>query len=489
MPDRARIHDRRPGGEPLLLALVLAMAATGCADAPPPPRVILLTVDTLRADHLGAWGYPGGTSPFLDRLASEGLRFDQATASFPRTGPSFASIFTASHAREHRLMPANALPIPAAMGLVAEEIDELGFATQAVVANAVLAEEFGFAQGFDRYVEAWEGTRAGDFGSVDATRVTDLALAAARRIDPARPFLLWVHYLDPHSPYAPPPRVASRFPPESIGRRPIHLPGRLHRRFDGLLGHSGDTGAAPDRDLRRLVSRYDAEIAHTDREIERLWRGLETMGLLEGAVALFAADHGESLGDHDYYMGHGNHAYQCSLHVPLILHAPGRVRRGVVRRPVELLDIAPTLLEAAGVELPERRWRRGRSLLRFAGGGRETNDFPAVVVSRAGHRDGDRLERAVRRGRWKLIVRYHRPAPQAEPRPTGVSLFDLVDDRGEWEDRAAARPERVAALRRLLERWQRREMVRLRVDAPGAVDTPAQMSAGTRAHLEALGYL
>jgi arylsulfatase A-like enzyme len=207
----------RPSGHGAAAVTLLLLSASlaGCDTRPEsriPARsnILLITVDTLRADHLSSYGYPRLTSPVLDRLAAEGVRFDRPAVQWPKTGPSFASIFSSTFPKDNGIVRQIGIPVPEELSLLAERLSEAGFATGAVVSNGALGTEFQFDQGFGEYVQTWK-VQGVEGDPNRAQVVTDEALALAGRIDAARPFFLWVHYLDPHFPYTPPAEYADRF--------------------------------------------------------------------------------------------------------------------------------------------------------------------------------------------------------------------------------------------------------------------------------------
>lgn len=483
---------------PLCAALALALALTagllsGCSGAPEgPPNVLLVTIDTLRADHLSAWGYPRRTSPFLDEIAAAGVRFSEAQVQWPKTGPSFASIFTATYPRDNGIVRRVGIPLPDSFRMLAEELRDRGYVTRAVVANGALGKDFNFQQGFDEYVESWRREPADGGDATGARHVTDLALELAEGLDGERPFFLWVHYLDPHFPYVPPPRYRDRFQGD---RRAVAATGveidvhsTLKSRDMGGIGYEQVLDGRSD--LAFYVARYDAEIAYADAEIRRLWERLGELGMLENSVTAFTSDHGESLGEHRYFFDHGRFGFQTCLHVPLVLHAPERLDAGVVETPVGLIDLAPTLLELAGAELPEGRWAQGRSLLRHLGAEAERPREPDVVYSEAGYATHDNWQKVVRWGRWKLLM-----APwEHDNRWIGglrdrFTLYDLETDPGELVDLKDERRKIGKRLHDVMAAWLEREPFDVRVDGEGGPAAPQEMTDETRKQLEALGYL
>ena len=291
----------------LALALLLAasgLAAPGCnriaatRPAPKGPNLLLVTIDTLRADHVGVYGAADAQTPVLDRLAAEGTRFTTAIASAPLTLPSHASILTGLYPPHHGVRYNGISRLQPSFDTLTERLRDAGYATGAVVGSYVLAGKYGLDQGFEHYDD---DTRSrGDPAERPASEVTNGALAWLERAE--RPFFLWVHYYDPHERYAPPAPFAARFE-----ERP-----------------------------------YDGEIAYVDAELGRLLDALVTRGDLEETLIAVTSDHGESLGEHAE-LTHSYSLYDAVLAVPLVFRGPGVPPARVVEGVVRSVDMAPTL--------------------------------------------------------------------------------------------------------------------------------------------------
>ncbi len=483
-------------GLPRLAALLLALTAAGCDRWPGagrhPANLLLITVDTLRADHLSTYGYPLPTSPTVDRLAREGVRFDRAVAQWPKTAPSFASLFTATYPRDNGIVRRVGMPLPRAFRMLAEELRGLGYTTHAVVANGAVASDFHFDQGFDTYVESWklEDRQGRDPNGAEA--VNDLARAVIAGIDRGRPYFLWVHYLDPHFPYAPPPPWSGRFQGEdhyrSLGKllvdpdKPAKQLGGIGR--DQVLGNSDE--------LAFYVARYDAEIAYADAQLAELLAHLDGEGLMRRTLTVFTSDHGESLGEHAYYFDHGRFSFQTCLRVPLIFHYPGVLPAGVVDAdPVELIHLAPTMLEAAGAPLDGGRWMQGRSLMPRMRGEEAPSERPPYAFSEAGYATLDRWQKVVQDRRYKLIYAPYHPDRRwiSGRRDAWFALFDLEQDPAESVNLIDEQPAEVARLNDVLVAWLTREEFDALVEAGEPEEAEGEMSEETRRQLKALGYL
>jgi arylsulfatase len=312
-------------------------AALACGSPPPRPDIVLVTIDTLRADRLGCYGYARPTSPHIDRLAARGMVFEQARATVPRTTQSVASILTGRYPKGHGARGLFSV-LPAANVTLAEILQEHGYATAAFVSNMFLRPGRGFEQGFGVYdnpPSRWEGN--------SAPAVTAAALAWIRSLPPGRPWFLWVHYLDPHWTYRPPAEVERAFAPPP--RRPFTLYDDVERRriTKGQVIFENRLAADEVAYVRGL---YDGEIAATDAALAPLLGAAAGAG----AIVVLTSDHGESLGEHDYHFAHGEYLYEPGLRIPLIVVHPGRVPPGARSAGMVLtVDVAPTILALAGI--------------------------------------------------------------------------------------------------------------------------------------------
>ncbi|MCP4662574.1 MAG: sulfatase-like hydrolase/transferase [bacterium] len=472
------------------LLLLLSCAGKEAAEFSTPSNLLLITVDTLRADHLSCYGYPRKTSPIIDQLAAEGVRFDQPAVQWPKTGPSFASIFTATYPKDNHIVRQVGKPVPFEFRMLAEVLKDHGYTTHAVVANGALAGELNYSQGFDTYVETWKFPGAGESERNNpAVRVTNLARSVAEGIDRSRPYFLWVHYIDPHFPYAPPEPWEDRFvedPWYTTGRK-ISISSKARRKQLRGIGYSQVIDGQDELDF--YIARYDAEVAYVDSQIGVLLDALRRADLLTNTLTVFTSDHGESLGEHNYYFGHGRFAYQPGLRVPLIFHFPGILPPRVDPDPVELIHLAPTFLEAAGVPVAEGRWMQGRSLLPRMRGAVTPPDETHYAFSEAGIATRRRWLRVVRDQRFKLI---YVPKKDGQRSTDGagrhVVLYDLENDPEETVNLAKKFPEIAGRLEQALTRWWNEPAFEVKVD-PASSQEQRPMDEETREQLKALGYL
>jgi arylsulfatase A-like enzyme len=353
-------------------------------------NVLLITVDTLRADHLGCYGYSRNTSPAVDSLATEGVLVSKAYAQRPKTSPNFATILTGTYPQRHGVRGVRQI-LPSPAYTLAEALRDLDYTTCGVVTNGNLFPAFKFDQGFDEYF----------YGHSIAGEGTRLAQQWLRGRKGA-PFFLWVHHTDPHTPYTPPPPYDRIFVEEGGNAAPLK---KIKRRaLGGVLPNKIVDGPL---DLDYYVAQYDGEIAYTDRCIGELLSTVRQLGLADSTLVVFASDHGESLGDHDYYFQHGLFVYEPSARIPLIFCVPGALppsRR--VEQIFESVDIMPTILDLLGARGTGTCQGRSRADLlegeEDPGGAAKER---AYIEAGYSHHYGPGLTFALVKGRYKFVAR------------------------------------------------------------------------------------
>jgi len=423
----------------------------------PRPDVLLVTIDTLRADHCSLYGHRARTTPHLDRLAATGLTYDTAYAPTGATCPSHATLFTGRSPWVHGLVR-NGLPLPETEDTLAERLRAAGYRTGAVVSSFPLSRRFGFAQGFDHYedsfdpetstittVERWGGTEIEEGFDRPAEPTADLALDwIEASADSDQPLFLWVHFFDPHTPQVPPESYLERF-----GKR-------------------------------RKFREYDAEIAYADAHMNRVIEAFAERRPDSQPLVVVTSDHGEGLMDHGW-AGHNRTVYEEETRVPLVISWPGRLPKGErVLQPVHLGDLPRTI--AALVELPAGDFESATvDASTFALGGALDPARP-IFLQRPYYPDGrERFDErgtglAVRSGRWKYY----------EASEEGVrELYDLTVDPGERENLAEAKPKRAALLAETLTAWWREQEARRPEPPEGSAETDPEVLEGLRA----LGYI
>lgn len=406
------------------------------------PNVVFLSVDTLRADRLGCYGYPCPTSPNIDRLAKDALVFDDCVCEVPLTAPSFGSMFSSRYPRLTG-MTRNGLRLPANVPTITEQFRMAGYQTFCVQSNWTLkAHLSGLDRGFDVYEDDFHHKRWGLIKPERyANEITDIALALLAKRDTSKPFFCWIHYSDPHAPY------------------------RHHRGFTP----SAKTGALSGR-RAGVNARYDSEVAFADHHIGRLLEGIPR----ENTFIVFAADHGESLFEHDY-LGHGRRIYQEGLHIPLLMAGPG-ISAGRSQTQARGVDIGPTLLAMAGIPRvpemlgldlldPSTPQARERVIETYGGAVLKLPGIKALMAERPPQKQG-----VLRQG-WKLIL----------DNDGGQELFYLPQDPGEIHNRAASESELTASLRKAIDEWNARY--------PRHGFEAAGMSRDDEDALRSLGYI
>lgn len=450
----------------LLLAWLPVLAGCG---APAPPNVVLVSVDTLRADAIGAYGARIPT-PALDGLAAGGVLFESALAPAPETGPSHASLLTGLEIGRHGVLR-NGVPLGAAVPTLAGAFAAGGYATGGFVSSFVLDPRFGWDRGFQRYDAEFpkrgesmhqrvDFARQHRFEGYDRAAPVTTARALAWLETAPEPFFLFLHYFDPHAPYGGAPELTSRVPEAWVQRRA--------RSWLPLLRHE-IPGLTLD-ELALMIRHYHAEVMLVDAAVGRVLDALEARGLRDRTLVVVTADHGEGLGQHGS-LGHAHRLYEEEVRVPLILSWPAALPQGLrIAAPVGLIDVAPTLAELASLPFAGAD---GRSLAAALRSGEEPAPRPLWGRRRldAGAGAGDREQRFfVRDGRWKYI------------RATGDpdELYDLAEDPREHRNLRSLQPEQVERLGAILDAR--------RAAAPEAGDA-SPLPAEVRRGLEALGYI
>lgn len=422
----------------VLGALACCLAAAGIpaaarATPPAPINLLLITIDTLRADHLSAYGYEKPTSRRLDALAREGVLFSDLIAPRGQTWPSIASLFTSMHPREHGVR-SNGIQLDPTIPTLAQTLGGAGYATAGFITNMYYAHQ----TGFDPLRKTFER-------DTDTNAAREAAAWIRSHRD--RPFLLWVHLSGPHDPYQPSKNYAWRFAtgyrgPLDGGSKRLN---RIHRKRIDL---------SPE-EVAHVRSLYDAEVAQVDARVGELLAELDQQALRGNTLVVVTSDHGDSLYEHDHYWFHHLSIYESVLHVPLILRLPGVLPAGArIGGVARMMDVAPTLLDLLGVPAPASF--RGRSLLprvRGATDGREVAAFSEL---------GPRIH-SIRTERWHFIANpdgYTSSAASVGDEGHGddfdlppESLYDIVADPREKLNLVDERPDVAEELRGRLARW------------------------------------
>jgi arylsulfatase A-like enzyme len=463
-------HPRRAGAGLSFVAAFLVVAApfaaAGCRRASPAyDNLVLVTVDTLRADHLGLYGYRRPVSPFLDQLGREGVVFWQAIASSSHTAPSHATILTSLQPEQHGVL-LNGQTLPDGIPTLATLLRAEGIETAAFVSVRFLA---GLKAGFETFDASFEGQRV----YRPANETVDLALAWLRRRDRHRRFALWVHVYDAHQ------HVVATDTPAEPYRRILE---DTRRSGDVLLHFLRQEQCYPLDEVSESIQRYDAQVLFVDQQLRRLMAGLAEIAPPERTLRVITADHGEGLGNHGYE-GHGRHLYNEQVRVPLIVTGdPKRLRPWVYPGLVRHVDLMPTVAELLGVRLDRRRLRiEGRSLVPLMVGKATDVGIDAAFSQRRppderrlgiGWEPGIKL--AAQDGRFKYIMNAEGPDEFYDLKSDGCELRNLIDEPRPEKDR--------------LRRWLEGKYQQLRRDHRGTRG-PGEVDPRVQEDLKALGYI
>jgi arylsulfatase A-like enzyme len=409
-----------------LVWVTLALALAGCQRAPTvPARVLLISIDTLRSDHLGTYGYARPTSPNLDAFGRQGVVFEDVTTTSPWTLPAHASLFTGLYPTRHGVMDLTTT-LSKDLPTLAARMAEAGFATGAVVNSRYLSPTFGLERGFQRFRYMTETRSQREPSKI----ITEQALAWARELTGKRWFL-FVHYYDVHSDYTSLPEYEQQFV------RPYS--GLADGTTTQLLnGRSGEV-SFDATDMQHVVDLYDAGIRQMDDEVARLLAGF---GDDPELLVIIMSDHGEEFLEHGGLL-HGRTQFQELVRVPLMLRGAG-IPRGVrVTTLASLVDVMPTILAAVGAA-PAPGIDGADLSSTWRGGG---SDLGARYLScEADHKNAE--PDSIR------AVRHHAYTLHADRVRRTTTLFDLGTDPGEQKDVAAAHPDVVADLRAQLDRFK-----------------------------------
>jgi arylsulfatase len=488
------------------IAVQISIPARTPADEPAPVRLtrasarmnlLLVSIDTLRADRLGLHGYPRATSPAIDALAREAIVFDQATTPMPKTTPALASLLSGLSPNRHGVRR-TAAPVPASVPLVTEQLRDAGYATAGVCGQHNCDAIYGFARGFESYDDAFAAAAPADSGPADraggrfhpesekrAGAVVDSALAWLRGRDRERPFFLWLHFMDPHAGYAPPEPFLSLYSDAPPYRDRSFLGAKLDPR---LMQRQARVAGVDEYDF--YLNRYDGEIRYLDSELARLLAYLDREGLFATTALVLTADHGEYLGESDarhVVFQHGDTATEGEVRIPLVLKLPGGASARDDRL-ASLTDVAPTLLELAGAAASPPL--EGRSLLAPRSAARRVQviELPEPGVA-GGPRHPFEGTFAVRTAASKVVIRVRPRRGCSEATSAGSCLaasaqvYDLARDPLERTSIAAQRRSEAQHAADALAAW-----LAERAGPPLAGDALAPSEEALR-HLRALGYV
>ncbi|CAM2009147.1 sulfatase [Acanthopleuribacter pedis] len=371
------------------------------------PNIVLISVDTLRADHLSAYGYPRKTSPHIDQLLAAGRRFDQAYTVEPLTAPACTSMLTGRYPHEHGATR-NGVPMLTNLISLPKLLEKKGYDTAAFVSNWTLRTSLvGLAEHFQHYGEVftrkrWFGLMMGEATGED---ITDQGLAWIS--DRKKPFFLWLHYSEPHAPY------------------------RFQATFAQAWG-------LKNREAATRIDRYDSEIAFCDAQIGRFLAGLTPVSAPENTLILFVADHGECLGENQYW-GHGRHLYEGNLRIPMGITWAGRIPAGVATEPASLIDLPRTVLGLLAYPQPDHLAGFDWTAVLL---GKGTADASRALYFQA-HKGAVQSQKAAERGRRRGLLEVGRLQNHIKEswrvRSKKIRRFNLAEDPREQTNLADAR--------------------------------------------------
>ena len=448
-----RAESGRPRALTRFLTLALLAGATivGCSQPEPPPtapNILLISIDTLRADHLGCYGYEPPTSPEVDAFRRDAVLFATAIAQAPSTLHSHASILTSLLPHHHGASWGAKRRLADEVVSVAEVLQDAGYETAAFTGGGQMDKAFGLDQGFGTYDQPGVHT-------FDKTVERALGWLQKERQGTA-PFFPFLHSYEPHHPYDPPADLLALFDGDYDGPLPPQI------EIETLRAINQDELEIDDEDLAHIVAAYDGEIRSMDRGFGQLIEALRAGGLYDESLIVFTSDHGEEFGEHGRVGWHSHSLYDELLAVPLVIKFPGGTFAGAtVNGQVRSIDIPPTMLAAAGLAAP--RQFLGVDLAPLAASQAATTGLSAVSrIDRRATRDIS----ALRTEKWKLYSPW---------------LFDLEIDPGEQWDTATSHLDEVAALEAALE-----EAIAERRRSVGPQVAPTKKNLE---ELKALGYL
>lgn len=470
-----------------LVVILGALPALGCTRAPcEGSNVVLVVVDTLRADHLTPYGYTEGSTPELKRFASKGVVFENVVSQASFTMASMGTMFTSTYPHHHGAGRHPSLLV-ADNKTMAEAFQAQGYRTAAFVCNPLLEEGSGFEQGFQEYFPLDEKETQGARGLIDGA-ITWLGTKGEG------PFFLWLHLLDPHFPYLVRPGFVDPTKNRDARREYLQL---VKRRGAGEIATGEiffDCPLSPEA-VRQAIRAYDSEINYTDLHFGRLLAALKELGLDEKTLVVFTSDHGESLGEHGLHFCHGFSVYDEALKVPWVMRIPGQAqgpRR--VKETVRLLDLMPTVLSLTGIDMPDECLGQDLSpLLRskeesrsaFSGGRPSFSESEPLYRDKGVRRYPQRKEihvegdegkwKSVRLGQYKLIMIPNDPKPR-------VALYDLLVDPKETRNIFEEKPEEASRLLEVLEAWLADPLRRASITTPELDEEWAR-------RLQSIGYI
>ena len=411
----------------LTILVTCQLLCVSCASKDVRPDIVLIVIDTLRADHVGCYGYPRSTTPFLDSLSREGVLFETAYAPMGTTSPSLATVLTSQHPLSHGLVR-NGMSLKDGADTLQEALRESGYTTAAFVSSYPVSRRFGFDQGWDHFDDlftsdastfkssTWEGHQVQGGFDRRATDTVNAALTWLGSHETPQPLFLWIHLFDPHRPFDAPP--------------------------------SYNKWSRQNSASQNEIDQYDAEIRYADHETARLVKAVTRIRDDRPKLLVITGDHGEGLGDHGW-PAHNRFTYEEEVRVPLVLSGHGS-RKKRISHPAHLVDVAPTVLAAANSKIRTME-SQGVNLLPFVDGSIPEDPERPLFLQRPYYEGGRPRFRekghgfGIRKGRWKYFEAVEDPKRE---------LYDLMNDPGEYNNIAHQKPDEVLALSSMIKKWK-----------------------------------
>jgi len=463
-------------------------------------NVVLITIDTLRADHLSCYGYKRNTSPNIDNLAKKGIIFTKAETQKTSTAPSLASVLTGTYTNRH-LVNRNGVSLQGFNITLPETLKKYGYKTATFLSNPVLGNRFGFRQGFDYFGDLSDLNKDFKEDELVESRQLNKMIIPWLEKNYGQKFFLWIHYRDPHSPYIVPAEYERLYVGDELYGKHKNKNIKIGDSYFGEIKHNVVLNGSTDIDY--YISQYDAEIKFNDDSIGELFDVFEQLKLFENTLIILTADHGESLGEHNYYFSHGDNAYEPTSWVPLIIYHPLLPEGKVVSNVVELVDIYPTIVNLLRLYVEPQV--QGKSLLPIINNDQSSAsgfEYARTVGSwHVGYETN-----SIRNERWKLIydvdeywvyfdrivearLKFWRQKNGINPYRSRVyktELYDLDSDPGETRNLSPSELPVEDRLRTLLFEWT--DSGNYQIDSKELYDEK-KLDKDTLEMLKALGYV
>lgn len=442
----------------ILASLVICLKFARMAQR---PNILFITIDALRPDHLSCYGYKRNTSPNLDRFSKENLMFTQAISQSTFTPPSVSSILTSTYPSMHGVSSFGNSLKPGLITLP-EILKENGYYLSLISGRGRLTEFLPeLEKEFDTYIPS-----NADFKTAD--KVTQYAIKWLRANRKKR-FFLWLFYLDPHASYRPPSPYNKMYVNDEfakVNNKSIPIADESMRQSYAYKVIPRITAEKGITDVNYYISQYDGEISFTDSQIGRLLTELEGLGLYDNTVIIITSDHGESLGEHDFYFWHTHSVYEEIIRVPLIMRYKAIGENKIINRQVQSIDIMPTILDAAKIKTPKQA--RGTSLLPLIKKGKYNVRYAFSEVE-----TGEARLKSIRTEDWKLIY---------NTKKNEYELYNLRDDPQELKNLVGTEKTQFRFLKDELHSWVQKTH-------SASITEEQVLDEATKEKLRSLGYL